>query len=185
MVGDGITQLLIKWGTGDRSAFDELMPLLYDELRRLANSYLRQKNQHQTLQPTALVHEAYLRLVDRQTVSWQNRAQFLGLAAKVMRGVLVDESRAHLAAKRGGSQYRVSLVEADRFNNDSDVDLLALDEALRNLAALDSNYGQVVELRYFGGLTIAETAEVLGISDTTVERDWRFARAWLKRELSS
>ena len=179
-----LTQLLIRWGNGDRAALDELMPLVYDDLRRYAHSFLRRRARSHTLQATALVNEAYLRLVGRQQTSWQNRAQFFGLAAKIMRELLVDYARAKATDKRGGSQLRLSLTEADRFSSAAEVDLLTLDQALRELAELNPQYGQVVELRYFGGLTIEETAVVLGVSHATVERDWKFARAWLKRELS-
>jgi RNA polymerase sigma factor (TIGR02999 family) len=179
-----LTQLLIRWGNGDRAALDELMPLVYDDLRRYAHSFLRRRARSHTLQPTALVNEAYLHLVGRQQTSWQNRAQFFGLAAKIMRELLVDYARAKATAKRGGSQLRLSLTEADRFSSAAEVDLLTLDQALRELAELNPQYGQVVELRYFGGLTIEETAVVMGVSHATVERDWKFARAWLKRELS-
>jgi RNA polymerase sigma-70 factor, ECF subfamily len=180
----GLTQLLIRWGNGDRAALDELMPLVYDDLRRYAHSFLRRRAHHHTLQPTALVNEAYLRLVGRQNTNWQNRAQFFGLAAKIMRELLVDYARAQATVKRGGSQLRLSLSAADRFSSAAEIDLLALDQALRKLAELNPQYGQVVELRYFGGLTIEETAEVLGVSPATVKRDWKFARAWLKLELS-
>lgn len=180
----GLTQLLVRWGRGDRAALDELMPLVYDDLRRYAHSFLRRRSHHHTLQPTALVHEAYLRLAGREGTSWQNRAQFFGLAAKIMRELLIDYARAQAADKRGGSQLRLSLSAADRFNSAAEVDLLALDQALRELTALDAHYGQVVELRYFGGLTVEETAEVMRVSAATVKRDWKFARAWLKRELS-
>lgn len=180
----GITELLVKWSTGDKAALDELMPLVYDDLRRHARHFLRRRADNHTLQSTALVHEAYLRLIGRQQTSWQNRAQFFGLAAKIMRDLLVDHARAQQADKRGGSQLRLSLAEADRFNNESAIDLLALDQALQELAALNPQYGQVVELRYFGGLTIEEASEVLGVSHATVERGWKFARAWLRRELS-
>lgn len=160
------------------------MPLVYDDLRRHAHHFLRRRSNNHTLQSTALVHEAYLRLLGRQQTSWQNRAQFFGLAAKIMRDLLVDYARSQQAAKRGGSQVRLSLAQADRLGNESAIDLLALDQALAELAALNPQYGRVVELRYFGGLTIVEAAEVMGVSHATVERDWKFARAWLRRELS-
>ncbi len=181
----GVTQLLIRWGNGDTAALNELMPLVYEDLRHFALSFLRRRAQNHTLQPTALVHEAYLRLVRKDSTNWQNRSQFFGLAAKIMREILVDYARAQEAAKRGGSQIRLSLAAADRFNNNSEVDLLALDQALHELTRLKAQYGRVVELRYFGGLTIEETAEVMGTSQATVERDWKFARAWLQRQLSA
>jgi RNA polymerase sigma-70 factor, ECF subfamily len=179
-----ITQLLMKWSAGDKAALDELMPLVYDDLRRHAQHFLRRRSANHTLQATALVHEAYLRLMPKQNTNWQNRAQFFGLAAKIMRDLLIDYARLHEADKRGGSQVMLSLAEADRFNHQSAVDLLALDQALQELGKLNPQYGQVVELRYFGGLTIEEAAEVLGVSHATIERDWKFSRAWLRRELS-
>src|SRR5215203_3473050 len=172
-----ITELLVKWGRGDKAALDELMPLVYDELRRLAASYLRGSAGDSTLQPTALVHEAYVRLADRQGASMQNRAQFFGLAAKVMRDILVDHARARLASKRGGHQLRISLSRAERFGREPEVGLVALDNALRALAATNPHHSRVVELRYFGGLTIDEAAEVMRLSNATVERYWGFARA--------
>src|SRR6185503_3159246 len=175
-----ITQLLVKWSAGDKAAFDELVPLVYEDLRRHAQHFLRQRSSNHTLQATALVHEAYLRLAPRQNTNWQNRAQFFGLAAKIMRDLLVDYARSQRTAKRGGSQLRLSLSAADRINNESTIDLLALDLALKELAISNPQYGQIVELRYFGGLTIEETAAVLDISHTTVERGWKFARAWLR-----
>ena len=179
----GITQLLLKWSGGDSSAREELMPLVYDELRRLAAKYLRRERVNHTLQPTALVNEAYLRLIDQQKVRWQNRAQFFGLAARLMRNILVDHARNHQAAKRGGQHYSVSLSRADRVSDKPEIDLVALHESLERLAANDQQKGRIVELRFFGGLTIEETAEVLEISHATVERDWKLARAWLRREL--
>ena len=179
-----ITQLLVRWSEGENAALDELMPLVYKELRRLAKSYLRGDRLNHSLQPTALVHEAYLRLVDQKNMSWQGRAQFFGMAAKMMRGILVDHARKRLAAKRGGQQLRLSLSNAQRLTSKEEVDLLGLDDALKNLEASNPDYSRVVELRFFGGLTIEETADVMGISHATVERYWSFARAWLRRELS-
>jgi RNA polymerase sigma-70 factor, ECF subfamily len=178
-----ITQLLLQWSGGDSSARDKLMPLVYHELRQLAGRYLRRERANHTLQPTALVNEAYLRLIDQHKVQWENRAQFFGLAAKLMRNILIDHPRAHLAAKRGGLQYRLSLSKIDQFSDQPDVELLAINEALEHLAALDTQKSQIVEMRFFGGLTIEETAEALSISHATVERDWTMARAWLRREL--
>ena len=180
---EGITQLLLKWSGGDSSAREELMPLVYGELRSLAAKYLRRERVNHTLQPTALVNEAYLRLVDQQKVEWQNRAQFFGLAARLMRNILVDHARSHQAAKRGGQQFSVSLSRADRVSAEPEIDLVALHETLERLAAHDQQKGRIVELRFFGGLTIKETAEVLEISHATVERDWKMARAWLRCEL--
>ena len=181
---ESISQLLLRWSDGDSSAREKLMPLVYNELRRLARKYLRHERANHTLQPTALVNEAYLRLVDQHSVLWQNRAQFFGLAAKLMRNILVDHARSREAAKRGGQHYSVSVSELDRVSKSSEVDLVVLHEALERLAAYDNQKSRIVELRFFGGLTIEETAEVLGISHATVERDWKMARAWLRRELS-
>lgn len=180
---EGITQLLMRWSNGDKAALDELMPLVYGELRRLANRYLRRERLDHTLQPTALVHEAYLRLVDQENLTWQNRAQFFGMAATLMRNILVDRARLHKAAKRGGEQYKLSLSEADRISSRPDIDLVALDDALTRLAAIKPQHSQVVELRFFGGLTVEEVAEVLEVSRATVERQWSFARSWLRREM--
>jgi RNA polymerase sigma-70 factor (ECF subfamily) len=182
---EGITQLLLKWSDGDGAARERLMPLVCDELRSLAAKYLRRERPNHTLQPTALVNEAYLRLVDQHKVEWQNRAQFFGLAAKLMRNVLVDHARGHQAAKRGGPHYTISISRGDRVSGKPEIDLVALHESLERLAARDLQKGRIVELRFFGGLTIEETAEVLNISHATVERDWKMARAWLRRELTS
>jgi RNA polymerase sigma-70 factor (ECF subfamily) len=180
---EGITRLLTRWSDGDQAALDELMPLVYDELRRVAIGYLRHERGNITLQPTALVHEAYLRLAGQQKIDWQSRAQFFGLAAAMMRNILVDHARQAKAAKRGGPQYTLSLSHADRIGSGPDLALVALDDALRELAAIKPQHSKSVELRFFGGLTIAETAEVLGVSHATVERGWTFARAWLRNAL--
>ena len=185
MQGEGVTQLLLEWGAGDRAALDQLLPLVFDELRRLAHSYLRRERAGHTLQPTALVNEAYLRLVGQQGVRWQSRAQFFGIAANLMRQILVDHARQRAAEKRGGAdQQRLSLTQAERVAGRADVDVLALNVALERLAEFDPQQARIVELKFFAGLTIEETAEVLGISHATIERDWKLARAWLKRELS-
>jgi RNA polymerase sigma factor (TIGR02999 family) len=181
----GITELLRLWGAGDRNALDRLLPIVYDELRRQASRYLRHEGPGHTLQTTALVHETYLRLVDQRAAQWQNRAQFFGVAAQLMRRVLIDHARARQAAKRGGAAIRVTLEDATLPADQEDSDLLALDEALGRLAALDPQQGRIVELRYFTGLGIDETAELLGISPATVKRDWCMARAWLRRELAA
>jgi RNA polymerase sigma factor (TIGR02999 family) len=178
-----VTGLLQAWGGGDSAALDRLVPIVYDELHRQAQRYLRRENPGHTLQTTALVHEAYLRLVDQREARWQNRAQFFGVAAQAMRRILVDHARRHQAAKRGGSAVPVTLEEGAVAAAGSGVDLVALDDALTRLAALDPQQARVVELRYFTGLGIEETAEALGISPATVKRDWAMARAWLKREL--
>jgi RNA polymerase sigma factor (TIGR02999 family) len=181
---DGITQLLIRWNEGDAAALEALMPLVYSELRRLANNYLRRERQEHTLQPTALVNEVYLKLVDQRNARWQNRAQFYGIAAQLMRRILVDHARARHAEKRGGSeQQRLSITSAQELATRPDLDVLALHEALEELALLDQQQARVVELKFFGGLSIEEVAEVLGIGHATVERDWKIARAWLRRKL--
>src|SRR5262245_52501858 len=179
-----ITQLLIKWRNGDHTALDELLPQVYSELRRLAGYYLRGERRGLTLQPSDLIHETYLRLVEEKEIDWQNRAHFFGIAAVRMRHILVEHARRRQAVKRGGDEFRLSLSKADRIAEKHDVNLLALDEALRQLEALDPQKSRIVELRYFGGLTIEETAEALRISPATVKRDWSMARAWLRSEIS-
>jgi len=181
---DGVTELLIDWSKGDQAALEKLMPMVYGELRRLATNYLRRERQGHTLQPTALVNEAYLKLVDQKNAKWQNRAQFFGISAQLMRRILVDHARQHQAAKRGGSvQQRLSITSAEKFAQKSEIDLLALNEALDELSRLDPQQARIVELKFFGGLSIDETAEVLGIGHATVEREWKMARAWLRRQL--
>lgn len=182
---DTITQILINWRNGDPEAINQLMPLVYDELRRLARGYLRKQPYHETLQPTVLVHETYMRMVNQHEVSWESRAQFFGMAATLMRRILVDHTREKMAAKRGGGEMRLSLSQADRFSPKTDVNLIALDDALKELEELNPQHARIVELRYFGGLTIDETAEVLGISHATVERGWSLARAWLRRQIQN
>ena len=179
-----ITQLLQKWSDGDKKALDELMPLVYSELRRMANKYLRSERSDHTLQPTALVNELYLRLTAQDRFTYKDRARFFGMAAKLMRSILVDHARKRKAVKRGGEPYMLSLSKADRISRKPDLDLVLLDDALNRLAVLNPQYSETVELRFFGGLTIQETAEVLSVSHATVERDWSFARAWLRREMS-
>ena len=181
---DGISQLLTRWSGGDQTALDKLMPMVYSELRRLANNYLRRERRDHTLQPTALVNEAYLKLVDQKTAQWQNRAHFYGIAAQLMRRILVDHARQHNAAKRGGSdQQRLSITAAGALAAKPDLDVVALNEALEELATLDPQQERIVELKFFGGLSIEETAEVLGVGHATIERDWKMARAWLRRKL--
>jgi RNA polymerase sigma factor (TIGR02999 family) len=179
-----VTQLLIDWSKGDKEALDNLVPLVYEELRRQAARYLRHERAGHTLQTTALIHEAYLRLVDQRNVHWQNRAHFFGIAAQMMRRILVDHARTKKRAKRGGSDIRVSFSEATLKAPDQDLDIVALDEALEHLAEIDEQQSKIVELRFFSGLTVEETAEVLGISPATVKRDWSMAKAWLHREIS-
>ena len=179
-----ITELLVGYGRGDKEALDQLMPVVYDELRRQAARYLRREQAGHTLQTTALIHEAYVRLVDQRNVQWQNRAHFFGIAAQLMRRILVDHARTKKRAKRGGSDIRVSLEEATVVVKGQDLDVVALDQALDRLAQIDEQQSRVVELRFFSGLTVEETAEVMGISAATVKRDWSMAKAWLHRELS-
>jgi RNA polymerase sigma factor (TIGR02999 family) len=179
-----VTDMLQDWSEGDREVPARLIPLVYDELRRLADQCLRRERPDHTLQPTALVHEAYLRLSDESGIPLRNRTHFFAVAAKVMRRILVDHARRRHALKRGGLQPNLSLGEAAEIADVPDLDLLALDEALKGLVALDQRKGRVVELRFFGGLSVEETAAVLGISAPTVKNEWRVAKAWLRREIS-
>lgn len=179
-----VTELLVRWRGGDRHALEELMPLVYDELRRLAHYYLRQERSDHTLQSTALVHEAYLRLAGQNAPQWQNRAHFFGIAAHIMRQILVEYARSRGAAKRGGSACKLTLDAAAATPQQMDVDVVALDKALNELSELDAQQSRIVELRFFGGLTIDDTSEVLGISPATVKRDWVTARAWLYRAMT-
>jgi RNA polymerase sigma-70 factor, ECF subfamily len=179
-----VSQLLRAWSDGDRTALDKLVPLVYDELRRMARRHMDRQQAGHTLQTTALIHEAYLKLIDQKEAHWRNRAHFFGVAAKAMRSILVDYARASHAAKRGGGAVLVSLDEAAVASDERAAELVALDDALAGLAAIDRRKCQVVELRYFGGLSVEETAEVLQVSVETVARDWRLARTWLLRELS-
>ena len=181
----GITQLLIAWGDGEREALEQLMPLVYEDLRRLAAGYMHRETPGHSLQPTALVHEAYVRLIDQRRVHWRNRAHFFGVAASMMRRILVDHARARRADKRGGEVERVALVGDEvAAVEQNGLDVLALHESLERLAAFDPQQERIVELRYFGGLTIEEAAEVLGISQATVVREWTIAKAWLRADLS-
>jgi RNA polymerase sigma factor (TIGR02999 family) len=183
-----ITQLLLAWGAGDQAAGERLLPAVYAELRRQAARAMRRESGEHTLQTTALVHEAYLRLVDQRRVVWQSRAHFFGVAAQLMRRILVDHARERRAAKRGGGARQLTLGHADEAAasaGDEGADVLELHEALERLAALDPEQARLVELRYFAGLSIEETAEALGVSPATVKREWAIARAWLRRELSA
>jgi RNA polymerase sigma-70 factor (ECF subfamily) len=180
----GITQLLERWSQGDEEALDQLMPLVYAELHRLAGAYLRRERGDHTLQPTALVNEAYLKLVRQRNIHWQNRAQFFGVAAQLMRRILVDHARANYADKRGGDRVNVSLKNIGAFGTQPTADILALHDVLNRLAEIDPDQSRIVELRFFGGLTIEEAAEVMEVSHSTVEREWKIAKAWLKRELT-
>jgi RNA polymerase sigma factor (TIGR02999 family) len=182
-----VTQLLVDWSNGDEASLDKLLPLVHDELRRLARRYMRRESPGHTLQTSALVNEAYLRLIDQKNVQWQNRAHFFGIAAQLMRRILIDHARSHTRAKRGGGAVKVSLDEAAPVNKVTEAraaELLAVDEALERLTAMDARKGRIVELRFFGGLTEEETAEVIGISVPTVQREWRAAKAWLRRMLT-
>jgi len=175
-----VTRLLLDWSdSGDARARDEMLPFVYDELRRLAAMYLVRERRDHTLQPTALVHEAYLRLIDQRQVNWKNRAQFVGLAAVMMRRILVNHARDRAAGKRGGEMQKVPLSDADLPGKPQDVDVIVLHDALEQLGAIDPRKSRIVELKFFGGLTTGEIAEVLQISAATIERDWSFARAWL------
>jgi RNA polymerase sigma-70 factor, ECF subfamily len=178
-----VTVLLRQWGDGHQEALERLLPLVHGELRTLAASYMRRERPNHTLQATALVNEAFLKLVDQRAVRWQNRAHFFGIAAQAMRRILVDHARAHASGKRGEGQSHVPLDEATASTDMPSADLLALDEALTRLARFDPQHGRIVELRFFGGLTMEETAEVLHISPATVGRDWTLAKAWLYAEL--
>lgn len=179
-----ITHLLRQSSEGDTDAMGRLMPVVYDELRALAAAYLRRERPDHTLQPTALVNEAYLRLIDQRVVHWNSRSHFFGIAAQIMRRILVDHARAHKAGKRGGGSEHVTLDEASAWTGPHDVDLIALDEALNSLSANDSRKARVVELRFFGGMSVEETADVLGIAAVTVMRDWTMAKAFLLREMT-
>jgi RNA polymerase sigma factor (TIGR02999 family) len=182
---EDLTEMLKQWGGGDRDALDRIMPIIYDELRRIARRNFRRERPDNSLQPTALVNEVYIRLVDQRGMSWQSRAHFFAIAARIMRQILVDRARARNAAKRGGGDYKVDLTDvSDVPDEGRRLDLLALDRALDALASFDSEQSRIVELKFFGGLSIEETAEVMGISAATVKREWALAKSWLFRELS-
>ena len=188
MYNDGpkdVTQLLLAWSAGQAGAEDSLFQLVYDELKRIARRYLRKEREGHTLQPTALVHEAYIRMVDQTRVTWHNRAQFYGVAATMMRRILVNHARDLATVKRGGTATRISLEPMSISPASNPDELVALDEAINRLAKLDQRKSRVVELLYFGGLEFKEAAEVLSVSEKTVQRDWKFARSWLYRELST
>lgn len=179
-----VTQLLVEGSKGNKEALDQLLPIVYAELRLQAARFLRRERAGHTLQTTALIHEAYIRLVDQRNVQWQNRAQFFGVAAQLMRRILVDHARTKKRTKRGGSAVRVSLDQAMVITQEPEIDVVALDQALNRLAEIDPQQSRIVELRFFSGLSVEETAEVLGISPATVKRDWSVAKAWLHREIS-
>jgi RNA polymerase sigma factor (TIGR02999 family) len=183
-----VTQLLLGWSAGDRSAGEQLLTAVYSELRRQASRAMRRESDDHTLQATALVHEAYLRLVDQQRVEWRNRAHFFGVAAQLMRRILVDHARRRHAGKRGNGVRQLALEDADAIQEPPEgggLDVLVLHEAVERLAAMDERQARIVELRYFGGLNIEDTAEAMGISPATVKREWAVARAWLRRELAA
>jgi RNA polymerase sigma factor (TIGR02999 family) len=179
-----VTLLLSRWRAGDREALDALLPLVYEELRRLARHYLQQERRDHTLHSTALVHEAYVRLLGQDPPEWKSRAHFFGVAARLMRQILVDHARNHKAAKRGGNSLKLTLQEGLVERKGKDLDVVALDDALNQLARLSPQQSEIVELRFFSGLTIEDTSEVLGISPATVKRSWTAARAWLFREMN-
>jgi RNA polymerase sigma-70 factor, ECF subfamily len=180
-----VSQLLVAWSQGDKEALDKLMPLVYDELRRLARQHMRREHAGHMLQTTALVNEAYLRLVDQRSAQWQNRAQFFGVAAQLMRRILVDHARGRQRMKRAGDVQKVSLDEAAMVSQEAAADLLALHEGLEKLEAVNERMGRIIELRFFGGLSIEETAEVLKVSPGTVMKDWTFAKAFLHEAISN
>lgn len=184
-----VTEMLARLSEGDKEVVNRIFPLVYDELKKLAGNYLRKERSHHTLQPTALVHEAYLRLVDNTRISWQNRAHFLGMGATLMRQILIDHARKHRAEKRGGKDENLQLDETfaivgENNSNERQIDLIALDDALKKLAEFDLQKSKIVEMRYFGGLTNEEAAEVLGVSEITVKRHWRLAKTWLAETIN-
>ena len=179
----GVTELLADWSEGDQEALNKLIPLVYDELHKLASRYLRRERPDHTLQTTAVVHEAYLKLVNQRDANFENRLHFFAVAAQIMRRILVDYARRHHASKRGGDLYKLSLDEALVTSEEKGADLLALDEALERLAAIDERQSRVVELRVFAGLTLEEAAQALNLSPSTVRREWSMAKAWLHKEI--
>jgi RNA polymerase sigma-70 factor (ECF subfamily) len=183
--GADVTILLAELKKGDKSAASKLIPIVYNELRRLAAGYMRRERSDHTLQPTALVHEAYLKLIEQRSVDWQSRAHFFGIAAQVMRRILIDHAKGHLREKRGGGERAIAIEEALVFAPEQSVELVKLDQALERLTKLDPRQGKIVELRFFGGLTVEQTAELLGISPKTVKRDWSMAKAWLHGDLKA
>ncbi len=185
ITGDDVTLLLRRMSRGDDAAASELIPLVYDELRRLAGGYMRRERKDHTLQATALVHEAYFKLTEQRSVDWQGRAHFFGIAAQVMRRILIDHARGHLRAKRGGGVIHVPLDETLKFSPEQSLELVKLHESLERLASLDPRQGKIVELRFFGGLTVEETAQMLSISPKTVKREWSMAKAWLHGDIKT
>ena len=183
-MAEAVTGLLVRWGQGDKHALDELLPLVYEELRRLARKHLRGDTARLSFQPTTLLHEAYLKLAGLDDPKFDNRARFFAMSATVMRNILVDHIRERVAAKRGGGQFKISLSQAEEARTEPNFDVLALDDALKKLSAVYPQHAQVIELRYFSGFNVEETAQALGISPATVHRHWNFAKAWLKHELA-
>jgi RNA polymerase sigma-70 factor (ECF subfamily) len=180
-----VTQLLIEWSNGDKAALDKLMPLIHEELQRLAHHYMSRERPGHTLQTTALIDEAYLRLINRKDVHWQNRAHFFAIAAQVMRSILVDHARSHAYAKRGGGARKIAFEDAMLVTQERAAEVVALDDALKALASFDPQQSRIVELRFFGGLTIEETAEAMGLSPATIKREWTSAKAWLYHEVAN
>lgn len=180
-----ITRFLADWSSGNQSAMEDLMPIVYEELRAIAKRYMKRQNDNHTLQTTELIHEAYLKLVENKDKEWQNRAHFFGVAAQAMRHILVDYARSKHRQKRGGNDFRVTLDENALILKDNSGEIIALNEALENLAKLDKRKVSVVEMKFFGGLTMEEIAEILQISPETAKRDWKFSRTWLLRELAN
>lgn len=178
-----ITDLLVAWNCGDENALEKLIPVVEQELRRIAHNYMRRENSHHTLQTTALVHEAYIKLIDQRSVSWQNRAHFFALSAQIMRRILLNHARDKICAKRGGGSQQVSLEGLSLFTPEKTAELLALDEALARLAEFDKTKSRIVEMRYFGGMTVEEVADVLGLAPVTIAVHWRLAKAWLQNEI--
>lgn len=178
-----ITELLVAWNSGDKNSLDSLLPMVESELRKIAHNYMRRENVNHTLQTTALINEAYLKLIDQTRAGWQNRAHFFAISAQIMRRILLNHARDRMAGKRGGAAEHVELEEAVVLTKEKSKELIALDEALERLAVFDRTKSQIVELRYFGGLTVEETAEALGIAPSTVSVNWRLAKAWLAREI--
>lgn len=180
---DDVTELLGRWNKGDEEAQSKLVKLIYNDLHARAENYMRYERQDHTLQPTALINEVYLRLIKQKGIAWQNRSQFYGVIAQIMRRILVDHARNHYAAKRGGNAFKVSIDEVDNISGEKEVDLMILDDSLTRLAEMDLRQSQIVEMRFFGGLSVEETAEALGISTITVQREWRISKMWLYNEL--
>lgn len=184
-MSEAVTGLLIRWGQGDKQALDELLPIVYEELRRQARKYLRGEKPTAILQPTTLLHEAYLKLIGLHDPKFENRAHFFAMSARIMRNILVDQARERLATKRGGGQFKIALSQAEEAGTEPDFNLLLLDDALKKLSAEYPQHAEVVEFRYFAGFSVEETAQAMNLSPTTVKRHWQFAKAWLRNELTA